>query len=139
LQIIECIGFELEKEKPNTPEDFFNRSEITFLDEGKEKTLHILYVRYFDQILQEFTPYHQDPIFGVGESSVYFKDIVALVCLLKDPKLRSQKRLYINSKDEFASYFEGINFNKIQEIFQTLKQKKRVELHSPNEFFVQPS
>jgi hypothetical protein len=139
LQIIECIGFELEKEKPNTPEDFFNRSEITFLDEGKEKTLHILYVRYFDQIFQEFTPYHQDPIFGVGESSVYFKDIVALVCLLKDPKLRSQKRLYINSKDEFASYFEGINFNKIQEIFQTLKQKKRVELHSPNEFFVQPS
>jgi hypothetical protein len=139
LQIIECIGFELEKAKPNTPEDFFNRSEITFLDEGKEKTLHILYVRYFDQIFQEFTPYHQDPIFGVGESSVYFKDIVALVCLLKDPELRSKKRLYINSKYEFASYFEGINFNKIQDIFQTLKQKKRFELHSPNEFFVQPS
>jgi hypothetical protein len=138
LQIIDCIGMELEKEKPNTPEDFFNRSEITYLDEGKEKTLHILYVRYFDQIFQEFTPFHQDPIFGVGESSVYFKDIVALVCLLKDPELRSKKRLYINSKYEFASYFEGINFNKIQEIFKNIKQKKRVEIQSPNEFFVQP-
>lgn len=30
-------GYELEKEKSNTSEDFFNRSEVTFVDEGEEK------------------------------------------------------------------------------------------------------
>jgi hypothetical protein len=136
LQIIECKGYELEKEKPNTPQDFFNRSEITYLEDGIEKCLHVLYVRYFDQVFQEFTPYHQDPIFGVGESSVNFRDIVALVCLMKDPKLKSQKRIYLNSKHEFASYFEGINFNKLPEVFQTLKQKKSYEIHNLNEWIV---
>lgn len=136
MQIIECKGYELEKEKPNTPQDFFNRSEITYLEDGIEKSLHVLYVRYFDQVFQEFTPYHQDPIFGVGESSVNFRDIVALVCLMKDPKLKSQKRIYINSKHEFASYFEGINFNKLPEVFQTLKQKKSYEIRNLNEWIV---
>jgi hypothetical protein len=136
LQIIECKGYELEKEKPNTPQDFFNRSEITYLEDGIEKSLQVLYVRYFDQVFQEFTPYHQDPIFGVGESSVNFRDIVALVCLMKDPKLKSQKRIYINSKHEFASYFEGINFNKLPEVFQTLKQKKNYEIRNLNEWIV---
>jgi hypothetical protein len=136
LQIIECNGYELEKEKPNTPQDFFNRSEITYLEDGIEKSLHVLYVRYFDQVFQEFTPYHQDPIFGVGESSVNFRDIVALVCLMKDPGLKSQKRIYINSKHEFASYFEGINFNKLPDVFQSLKQKKSFEIRNPNEWIV---
>ena len=136
MQIIECKGYELEKEKPNTPQDFFNRSEITYLEDGIEKSLHVLYVRYFDQVFQEFTPYHQDPIFGVGESSVHFRDIVALVCLMKDPKLKSQKRIYINSKHEFASYFEGINFNKLPEVFQTLKQKKSYGIRNLNEWIV---
>lgn len=136
MQIIECKGYELEKEKPNTPQDFFNRSEITYLEDGIEKSLHVLYVRYFDQVFQEFTPYHQDPIFGVGESSVHFRDIVALICLMKDPGLKSQKRIYINSKHEFASYFEGINFNKLPDVFQSLKQKKSFEIRNPNEWIV---
>jgi hypothetical protein len=139
LQIIGCNGYELEKEKSNTPEDLFNRSEITFLEDGKEKTLHVLYVRYFEQIFQEFTPYQQDPIFDVGGNGVYFKDIVALVCLLKNPGLRQRKRIYLNSKQEFASYFQGIDFTKLPEIFQILKHKKSYELGSPLEFIVQPS
>ncbi|WML45167.1 hypothetical protein [Neobacillus sp. PS3-40] len=139
MQIISCKGHELEKEKSNTPEDFFNSSEITFQEDGMEKTLHVLYVRYFDEVFQEFTPYHQDPIFGVGENSVNFKDIVALVCLLKNPGLRQRKRIYINSKQEFAAYFKEINFNKLPEIFRALRQKKSYELPSPLEFIVQSS
>lgn len=139
MQILGISGYELEKEKSNTSEDFFNRSEITFVEDGEEKTLHVLYVRYFNEIFQEFVPFNEDPIFGEGENSVFFKDIVALVCLLKNPGLRGQKRLYINSKQEFAAYFQDIDFSKLPEIFNTLKAKKSYELRSPLQFIVQPN
>ena len=138
MLIKECKGFELEKEKSNTSEDFFNRSEVTFVEDGEEKTLHVLYVRYFDQIISEFTPYQQDPIIVQEGIEVDFKDIVALVCLLKNPGLRSRKRLYINSKQDFASYFQDINFNKLPEILLALKQNNGFELRSPLEFIMQP-
>ncbi|MBI0576205.1 hypothetical protein IEC97_02430 [Neobacillus cucumis] len=127
-------GYELEKEKSNTSEDFFNRSEVTFVDEGEEKTLHVLYLRYFDEMFNEFTPYQQDPIFD----EVEFKEIVALVCLIKNLGLRHRKRVYINSKHEFAAYFQDIDFNKLPEIFQSLKQNKSYELKSPLAFIMQP-
>lgn len=133
-----CKGYELEKEKPNTSEDFFNRSEVTFSEDGEEKTLQVLYLRYFDEIFHEFTPYQQDPIIVQEENVVSFKDIVALVCLLKNPGLRERKRLYINSKHEFSSYFQDINFNKLPEIFHSLLQKKGYILRSPLEFIMQP-
>ena len=139
MKIISCRDYELEKAKSNTSEDFFNRSEITFIEDGKEKTLHVLYIRYFDEIFNEFTPFKQDPIFGEGDNSVYFKDIVALVCLLKDPDLRHRKRLYVNSKQEFAAYFKEIDYKKLPEIFASLQQKKGYELRSPLEFIMQPN
>ena len=137
MLIKECKGYELEKEKSNTSEDFFNRSEVTFVENGQEKTLHVLYVRYFDELFQEFTPYKQDPVINQGNHDVYFKDLVALVCLLKNPGLRSRKRLYINAKNEFASYFQDINFNKLPEVFQCIQQNKGFELISPLEFILQ--
>ncbi|HEY2421964.1 MAG TPA: hypothetical protein VGI04_11125 [Neobacillus sp.] len=137
MQILDCIGYELEKEKSNTSEDFFNRSEVTFSEDNAEKTLHVLYVRYFDELLNEFTPFKQNPIFTGAGKEVTFKDIVALVCLLKNPGLRNRKRLYISSKQEFAAYFQDIDFNKLPEVFQSLNEKKSYELHSPLEFILQ--
>jgi len=72
-----------------------------------------------------------------GEREITFKDIVALVCLLKNPGLRNRKRLYINSKQEFASYFHDIDFDKLPEIFLALNQKNSYELQSPLEFILQ--
>jgi hypothetical protein len=138
LLIKDCIGYELEKEKSNTSEDFFNRSEVTFIDESKEKTLHVLYVRYFDEFLQEFTPYQQNPIFTKDNIQVTFKDIVALVCLIKNPGLRNRKRLYINSKQEFASYFQDIDFEKLTEIVLGAKRNNNFELRSPLDYIKQP-
>ncbi|WP_286229042.1 hypothetical protein [Neobacillus mesonae] len=138
MLIKECKGYELEKAKSNTSEDFFNRSELTFVEDGVEKTLHVLYVRYFDEIFPEFTPFNQNPVFVQDSYEVDFKDIVALVCLLKNPGLRGRKRIYINSKHEFASYFEDINFAKLPEIFAALHQKNEYELRSPLEFILQP-
>jgi len=137
LLIKECIGYELEKEKSNTSEDFFNRSEITYIEDGEERTLHVLYVRYFDELMNEFTPYKENPVFVIESKEIFFKDIVALVCLLKNPGLRRRKRLYINSKNEFAPYFQDIDFNKLPEIFLTLKQKNSYVLRSPLEFILQ--
>jgi hypothetical protein len=139
LLIKECNGYELEKEKSNTSEDFFNRSEVTFNEDGQEKTLHVLYVRYFDELYQEFTPFQQNPVFVSEGREVYLKDIVALVCLLKNPGLRHRKRLYISEKREFTSFFEDIDFGKLPEIFDSLEQKNEFDLRSPLNYIVQPS
>ncbi|XJZ26094.1 hypothetical protein ACF5W4_11860 [Bacillota bacterium Lsc_1132] len=139
MEIIQCAGYELEKEKSNTSEDFFNRSEITYIDDGVEKTLHVLYVRYFDEIFTEFTPFQQDPVFAAGAQPVFFKDIVALVCLVKNPGLRQRKRLYLNNQEEFAAYFKDVNLEKIAEVFQALQQNQEYELRSPLEFILQPN
>ncbi|WHX99149.1 hypothetical protein [Neobacillus sp. DY30] len=137
MLIKECIGYELEKEKSNTSEDFFNRSEVTFIEGSEEKTLHVLYVRYFDELYQEFTPFQQNPIFSKVNIEVTFKDIVALVCLIKNPGLRNRKRLYINSKQEFASYFQDIDFEKLPEIVLAVKQNHKFELRSPLDYIKQ--
>lgn len=133
-----CNGYELEKEKPNTSEDFFNRSEIVFEEDGQEKTFHVLYVRFFDESMKEFTPFENDPAFKAGSREVEFKDIVALACLLKNPGFRHRKRIYINSKAEFASYFQDLDFNKLPVIFEDLESKKGYDLRSPLDFIIQP-
>lgn len=137
MLIKECKGYELEKEKSNTSEDFFNRSEVVFSENGQTRTLHILYVRYFDELVQEITGFEQDPIFTVRDRQVTFKDVVALVCLLKNPDLRNRKRLYINSKHEMASYFKDVDLHKLPSIFEALEQKDGYSLDSPLSFIVQ--
>ncbi|MFE8695600.1 hypothetical protein ACFYKT_04405 [Cytobacillus sp. FJAT-53684] len=138
MLIKQCKGYELEKEKSNTSEDFFNRSEMIFEEDGQEKTLHILYVRYFDEFIQEFTPFETSPLFTVGSREVEFRDIVALVCLLKNPGFRHRKRVYINTKNEFASYFKDIDYAKLPAIFEDLETKKSHSLRSPLDYIVQP-
>ncbi|RHW41202.1 hypothetical protein D1B31_09730 [Neobacillus notoginsengisoli] len=135
--IKKCTGYELEKEKSNTSEDFFNRSELTFIDEGVEKTLHVLYLRYFDENFSQFVPFEKDPLFQADGKDIYFKDIVALVCMIKNPGLRSRKRLYVHTQKEFAAFFNGIDFAKIPEIFQSLETKGSYDMQSPLEFVLQ--
>ena len=137
--IKQCKGYELEKAKPNTSEDFFNRSEVTFEDAGTEKTLHVLYVRFFEEKFPEFTPFKKDPIFEIGEKAIEFKDIVAIVSLIKNPELRHRKRVYINSLQEFISLFQDVDFDKLKTIFQDLDGGKGYELRSPLEFIALPN
>lgn len=120
--IKKCHGYELEKEKRNTSEDFFNRSEVTFLDGGEEKTLRVLYIRYFDEKFSEFTPFAADPVAAVGNKQYEFKDIVALVCLLNNPAYRERKRVYINSEKEFAACFQEIDVEKMYTILRAIEE-----------------
>ncbi|MFT9599729.1 hypothetical protein [Mesobacillus sp.] len=138
MLIKQCIGYELEKEKSNTSEDFFNRSEVTFVEDGKEKTLHVLYVRYFDELAASITPFEQDPIFKAGTKDVYMRDLVALAALLKNPGYRHRKRVYINEQREFAEIFKGLDYSKIPGIFEGIEQKGSFDVRSPLDYIVQP-
>lgn len=122
MLIKEIIGYELEKAAPNTSEDFFNRSEVTFIDNGTEKTFHLLYVRYFDEIFNEFVPYEKDPVFTAGGKEVHFKDIIGLVCMLKNPELKNRKRIYINEKNELQEYCKGIDYDKLPQIVEQISK-----------------
>lgn len=130
MLIKEIKGYELEKAQPNTSEDFFNRSEVIFIDEGTEKTFHLLYVRYFDEIFSEFVPYGNDPLFTIGEKSYFFKDIIGLICMLKNPDLKKRKRVYISDKKELLDYCRGIDYDKLPQIVESIS-KGGYELQSP--------
>ncbi|MBE7118818.1 hypothetical protein [Bacillus cereus] len=126
--IIGYAGYELEKEKPNTSEDFFNRSEVTYILNNQEKTFSVLYVRYFEEVLQEITPFEGNPVYKVEEQDVYLRDIVAIACLVNNKELRAQKRLYLNEVTDFQRYFDEGTVVKVQEILAELHKNKRVEI-----------
>ncbi|PFS13155.1 hypothetical protein COK55_15995 [Bacillus cereus] len=126
--IIGYAGYELEKAKPNTSEDFFNRSEVTYILNNQEKTFSVLYVRYFEEIVQEITPFEGNPVYKVEEQDVYLRDIVAIACLVNNKELRAQKRLYLNEVTDFQRYFDEGTVVKVQEILAELHKNKRVEI-----------
>ncbi|AST92301.1 MULTISPECIES: hypothetical protein [Sutcliffiella] len=131
--IKECRGFELEKAKPNTSEDFFNQSEITFIENGTEKKFNVLYVRYFEESFSQILSlgYENNPLFKVGDREVELKDIVALTCLIKNPSFKERKRLYINTKEDFASYFEQVNVQKLKEVIEAIELNGSYTVKSP--------
>ncbi|ABS21512.1 hypothetical protein ACQVUL_02405 [Bacillus cytotoxicus] len=121
-------GWELEKAQPNTSEDFFNRSEFTYICNGKEKTFSILYVRYFEEILHEITPFEGKPVFKIEGKDIYLRDIAALAYFLKNPDIYRQKRVYINRIEDFQDIFDESVVGKVQEILVELHEKKQVEI-----------
>jgi hypothetical protein len=137
LIIKSCHGYELEKESAKSFEDYFNRSELIFEEDGREKVFRVLYLRYFEEMLHECTPYQQNPIFKAGNREVELKDIVALVCMIKHSAYRERKNIYINEWTEFSRFFEGLNFHTIQANFQELGTHKSSLLRSPQDYLLQ--
>ncbi len=110
MMIHSISGEELEKSKSNSPEEFFTRSEVTFSDEnGKSKTLAVLYVRFFDEKMSEWSPFESDPIFKVDDKSFHMRDVIALIALHKNPEFQHRHRVYINEEEAFAALFEGLD------------------------------
>ncbi|MFC0188407.1 hypothetical protein ACFFJY_08930 [Fictibacillus aquaticus] len=107
-------GMELEKEKPNTSEDFFNRSEAVYDDGGKEKTFQLLYVRYFEDLLAAKLGWDKDAVLVASERKYAVKDIAALAALTADEGNKNKRKAYINDFDEFAKLFSDVNVNKIK-------------------------
>ncbi|MFJ7307129.1 hypothetical protein [Peribacillus frigoritolerans] len=137
MRIVACNGFGLEKEKSNSPEDFFNRSVIQYIKDGEEKTLNVLYLRYFDEMVTLWTPYPANPLFKSLNRDIYMADIIAMVCLLKDPGLVNRKRIYINAEKELAGYFENIDFEKLEKVFISIDQAKPYDIESHVDYYIQ--
>ncbi|WP_285766278.1 hypothetical protein [Peribacillus sp. SI8-4] len=136
MRIVACNGFGLEKEKSNSPEEFFNRSVIQYIKDEEEKSLNVLYLRYFDEMVMKWTPYPANPIFQTPKREICMADIIALVCLLKDQSLVHRKRLYINSEKELAGYFENIDFRKLEKVFISLDQAKPYDIETPIDYYI---
>jgi hypothetical protein len=103
LLIHHIDGIELEKEKPNTPEDFFNRSETTYEYNGEKYTFHLLYVRYFEGKLEDELTQHD---FWKHHLQKYkIRELAALAALNKNKTYLKRKRVYINDFEEFRSLF----------------------------------
>lgn len=115
-------GIELEKEKPNTSEDFFNRSEATFDISGITHTFHLLYVRYFEEKLQEELT-HQD--FWKNHLNTFkIREIAALAALSSNSAFLKRKRVYINDYEEFKNLFLKANEEFLTTELDRIKKNK---------------
>lgn len=120
MYITMCRGYELEKEMPNTSEDFFNRSEITIVTGNTEKTFHVLYVRYFEEVVAGQNP----ALF----KDAAIKDVLALICIIQNESLLKRKRFYVNEQDVFLKYLDGINLQQALEIPAHIREHGRISL-----------
>lgn len=101
---------------------------MTYILNDKERTFSVLYVRYFEEVLLEITPFEGNPVCKVEEQDIYLRDIVAICCLVKENEHRMRKRLYLNTIEEFRQYFDEGTVVKVQEILAELHKNKRVEI-----------
>ena len=123
-------GYELEKEKSNTSEDFFNRSEVEFVEDGKVRTIHLLYVRYFDEKIAEHAPFGQESNSAGDGSKTAYKDMAALAWLLQHPEARHRKRIYINSEREYAELFNHLDASKFLDLVRRIEVDGGCEISS---------
>lgn len=123
MEVLSCIGYELEKEKPNSPEDFFNRSIVTYRQNGKLKEFQVIYLRYFEEVL-----FKQENLSSVKEllTDYTIKDIFALICLLKNSRFQERKRVYINSELLFLNMFNNIPYNQVRQILIKMNNNPKV-------------
>jgi hypothetical protein len=103
LLIHHIEGKELEKEKPNTSEDFFNRSEASYDLNGEKHTFHLLYVRFFEEKLEDELT--KDDFWKSYLQTYKIRDLAALAALGKNEDYQKRKRVYINDFDEFRNLF----------------------------------
>ncbi|WNB93672.1 hypothetical protein [Bacillus sp. NEB1478] len=109
-------GNELVKEKPNTSEDFFNRSEASYEWNGEKHTFHLLYVRFFEEKLEaELT---NDSFWKPYLQTFKIRDLAALAALAKNDKFIKRKRVYINDYDEFRNIFINPDENVLDQLIK---------------------
>ncbi|MDN4527335.1 hypothetical protein [Fictibacillus fluitans] len=118
MKIRSCAGYELEKAKSNSPEDFFNRSEVIYEHKGKERSFELLYVRFLEEQLQEDLT--QQLTLESGEH-LAVRDIAALACLLQADGHLERRKVYINDQNEFSALFQNLDWNKLKRIWDRVK------------------
>jgi hypothetical protein len=118
LLIHHIEGRELEKEKPNTSEDFFNRSEASYEWNGEKHTFHLLYVRFFEEKLEDELT--NDAFWKPFLQSFKIRDLAAAAALAKYEKFLKRKRVYINDYDQFRNIFIHTDKNVLDQLLKPL-------------------
>ncbi|MEQ6376240.1 hypothetical protein RZN25_05305 [Bacillaceae bacterium S4-13-56] len=134
MKIKQIHGYELDKEKSNSPEDFFNRSEVLLDIDGEDHVFSLLYVRYFDELRSEFTPFESDPIMIFGEKTVDLKDVVALIALIRNPEWKSRKKVYISELEDYKKIFKDIKWDSMQQLCMKIADGESYYLESNTSF-----
>lgn len=114
MRIVASTGYELEKEKSNSPEEFFNRSEVIYEQKGAKKVFQLLYLRYFEEQL----PVHiAEPLKMAFGEDVAFRDVSALAALVNREAYQNRRKLYINNENEFHSLFADTDWANVQKLW----------------------
>ncbi|MGP4082140.1 hypothetical protein ACTWQL_19825 [Pseudalkalibacillus sp. R45] len=130
--ITSISGEELEKSKSNSPEEFFNRSEVTFRDGKTEKTLAVLYVRYFDEKISDLSSFETEELFEIDGRIIHLREIVALLALQTNQAYAKRHRVYINDEQQFATLFNGVDEGSLQEMVNKILNEGGYELTEQN-------
>ena len=114
MKIISSAGYELTKEKPNSPEDLFNRSVVKYKEGSRTKELQILYVRYFEELLAERLSSELADFFARHK----VRDCLALLYLMKNTGFLPMKKVYINTESDFFNIFEDLDIQEVERILE---------------------
>ncbi|MFC7371191.1 hypothetical protein ACFQPF_05840 [Fictibacillus iocasae] len=109
MKVLQITGVELVKEKPNTSEDFFNRSTVIYTEGGREIAFELLYVRFFEEQFAQQAGWNKDAVLTVENQAYSMKEIAALAAILSDESLRKKRKAYINDFVMFSSFFQDEN------------------------------
>ena len=116
MKIISSAGYELTKEKPNSPEDLFNRSVVKYKEGSRTKELQILYVRYFEELLPERLSSELADFFARHK----VRDCLALLYLMKNTGFLPIKKVYINTESDFFNIFEDLDIQEVERILEVI-------------------
>lgn len=109
MRLINIAYEHLEKERSNSPEDSFVRSQVTYEDSGIQKTFHVLYPAIFATRAKEV---------GVWTDDSPVDEVVALNLLQRYP---GRKRLYISDESEYLLALREADLSNLLEISQQVK------------------
>ncbi|MDM5338810.1 hypothetical protein QUF84_16475 [Fictibacillus enclensis] len=118
LKIRSFAGYELQKEKSNSPEDLFNRSEVKYTHQGKDRSFELLYVRFLEEQLPDLT----EQLTMENGEQLAVKDIAALACLMQADGYLERRKVYINNQDQFSILFQNLDWNKVKKIWVQMEQ-----------------
>ncbi|WP_181349987.1 hypothetical protein [Thalassobacillus sp. CUG 92003] len=134
MEIVAIHGEQLEKSQKNSPEDFFNRSEVRYVDKGKEHKLNVVYVAYFDSKMSECTPFNEDVVYESDGVTFAMKDVFALIALIKKPEYKHRQRVYVSEWEEYKDYLDHMNWTEIEHVCSVLAAKETYVIESTLSF-----
>ncbi|MFD2368530.1 hypothetical protein ACFSO0_00670 [Brevibacillus sp. GCM10020057] len=102
MKLISITGENVPPSKGGSPAETFDRSIVTWEENGQQKTLTVTYVRYFAKVLAE------RGIYDEAAEKVPVNHLAALLFAEKYPNT-PEKRHYINDTETFLALFEGFS------------------------------